>query len=300
MNKFVVFTVLTGNYEEVQQPALTDSRFDYILFTNDVPSSAGVWSVRPIPEVLTGDNKRLSRYPKTHPETLLAEYKASLYMDANIQIRDQWVYDRVVELYEKGVEFAGIKLVLTGRDCIYEHSFDICQWHVETQEMAIRQCHAMYEQGFPQHFGLNENNVIYRLHTERMKAADQEWWDWILKYSSRDQFSYMFCLWHNGVALDYFLPEGEDTRNSTHFLLVNHNDRIDVKKSKTIKPNIIKRMMIKNNSISQDRALKIWRTSYRSRFPVLVLDTLSFLFLFVNTPAIIRALIKKIKKPKNP
>ena len=106
MNKFVVFTVLTGNYEAVQQPALTDSRFDYVLFTNDVQSSAGVWSVRPIPEVITGDNKRLSRYPKTHPETLLADYKASLYLDANIQIRDQWVYDRVVELYEKGVEFA--------------------------------------------------------------------------------------------------------------------------------------------------------------------------------------------------
>ena len=296
MNKFVVYTVLTGHYEDVQQPAVTDSRFDYILFTNDAQSSVGVWSIRPIPDVIPGDNKRLSRYPKTHPETMLADYKASLYIDANIQIRDQWVYDRVVELYDQGVEFAGIKLVLTGRDCIYEHSFDICQWRVETQEMAIKQCHAMYRQGFPQHFGLNENNVIYRLHTERMKAADQEWWEWIVNYSSRDQFSYMFCLWHNGVALNCFLPEGEDTRNSSHFFLIDHSDRINVKKSKTLHPNLFKRLLIKNNSVSPERALKIWRTSYQSRFPVLTLYTLSTLFLFVNAPAVLRAAVKKIRK----
>lgn len=298
MKDFVVFTVLTGNYEEVRRPAVTDSRFDFILFTNDVQSSVGVWSVRPIPNVTPGDNKRLSRYPKTHPETMLADYKASLYIDANIQIRDRWVYDRFVELYEKGVEFAGIKLVLTGRDCIYEHAFDICQWLVESQDTAIRQCRAMYVQGFPQHFGLNENNVIYRLHTERMKAADEEWWNWILTYSGRDQFSYMYCLWHNGVALNYFLPEGEDTRNGSRFLLIEHNDRINVKRSKTVNPNLFKRLLIKNNSLRPERALKIWRASYRSRFPVLSLYVLSTLLLFVNIPAIISAVIKKIINPQ--
>ena len=58
----------------------------------------GVWTVREIPRIVENDNKRLSRYPKTHPETLLADYKASLYIDANIQILDQWVYDRFIEL----------------------------------------------------------------------------------------------------------------------------------------------------------------------------------------------------------
>lgn len=293
MKDFAVYTVLTGHYEEVQQPAVIDNRFSYILFTDDVNISAGVWTVKPIPKVVEGDAKRLSRYPKTHPETLLSEYKASLYIDANIQIRDRWVYDRVAELYEKGVDYAGIKLVLTGRDCIYEHTFDICQWLVETQRTAIRQCHALYGKGFPQHFGLNENNVIYRRHTERMKAADQEWWDWIRKYSGRDQFSYMYCLWHNGIELNYFLPEGEDTRNSPHFLLVDHNDRANVKKSKTLKPNIIELLLLKNGSLCPERALRIWRTSYRSRFPVLTLYTLSVLSIFVNIPLAIKAIIKK-------
>ena len=195
MSDFVVFTVLVGDYDDILQPLVVDKRFDYILFSNDIKETdIGVWSVRQFPNVVENDNKRLSRYPKTHPETMLAEYKASLYIDANIQILDQWVYNRFVELYEKKIEYAGIKLVLTGRDCIYEHSFDMCQNLLEHDYIAIKQCHRLHELGFPRHFGLNENNVIYRIHTEKMQAMDEEWWEWIMNYSSRDQFSLMYCL----------------------------------------------------------------------------------------------------------
>ena len=141
---FVVYTVLVGGYDEVLQPVVVDERFDYILFSNDFKeSNIGIWRVRQIPKVVMDDSKRLSRYPKTHPETMLSDYKASLYIDANIQILDQWVYDRFIELYNQGKEYAGIKLVLTGRDCIYEHSFDMCQNLLEHDYIAINQCHRL-------------------------------------------------------------------------------------------------------------------------------------------------------------
>ncbi len=268
MKDFVVYTVLTGGYEDIVQPVVFDDRFDYVLFTNDSIENTGVWRVRPIPEVISGDNKRLSRYPKTHPESLLSEYKASLYIDANVQIVDKWVYQRFIDLYGEGVEYAGIRLVLTGRDCIYEHSLDMCLWRLEYPSTAVKQCHALFEKGFPRHFGINENNVIFRAHSDTMKAVDEEWWRWIMTFSSRDQFSYMYCLWKYHVELRYFLPIGEDARNSSHFKLINHDRRTNVQRVKLVRLGYIRRLFLKSLRINPELGLHKWRIIYQSSAPM--------------------------------
>lgn len=288
MKDFVIYTVLVGDYDDILQPVIVDDRFDYILFSNNfTESNMGIWQIRLIPVVVENDNKRLSRYPKTHPETLLSDYKASLYIDANIQILNQWVYDRFIELYNHNIEYAGIKLVLTGRDCIYEHAFDMCQWLVEHDYVAIKQCHELYKRGFPRHFGLNENNVIFRIHTERMKAVDEEWWQWIMNYSCRDQFSYMYCIWKNHIPLNYFLPEGEDARNSSHFKLVKHDARPHVIKTKIVKRSFFERLRIKAMRLDTDFYLDKWLKIYKSKYPVLSL--------YFNSVIIILKIIPRLK-----
>ena len=294
MKEFVIYTVLVGGYDDVLQPKVVDDRFDYVLFSNDFKETKqGVWTVREIPRVVENDNKRLSRYPKTHPETLLADYKASLYIDANIQILDQWVYDRFIELYSQNIEFAGIQLVLTGRDCIYEHSFDMCQALLEHDYVAIRQCHRLYELGFPRHFGLNENNVLFRIHNDKMKATDEEWWDWILNYSSRDQFSFMYCLWKNGVPLNYFLPEGEDTRNGTHFRLVDHDGDTNVIKTKIIKRGLIEKLRIKSKTFNPDNYRRQWLSMYKSSSPVTTLYLKGLVAIVTNLSNIFKSIYSK-------
>ena len=290
MADFVIYTVLVGNYDDIMQPVVVDERFDYVLFSNDVKSeNVGVWSVRRIPDVIKNDNKRLSRYPKSHPETMLADYKASLYIDANIQIQDQWVYDRFVELYNQNIEFAGIKLVLTGRNCIYEHSFDMCLWLVEHDYVAIRQCHELYRRGFPRHFGLNENNIIFRIHTSRMKAVDEEWWQWITNYSSRDQFSYMYCIWKYDIPLNYFLPEGEDARTSSHFSLVKHDSRPHVIKTKIVRRSLFERLRIKSMRVDSERSLNRWLKIYKSNHPLIILYIDSLFRIIRNIPKIVQS-----------
>lgn len=259
MNKYVIYTIVTGGYDDVLQPLEIDERFDYILFSNDISlPTIGVWKVRTIPIVVQNDNKRLSRYPKSHPEALLCDYKASLYIDANIQIKDNWIYDRVIELFDNGIEYAGIKMAVSNRDCIYEHAIDMCVMGVEHDYVAIRQCHELWKRGFPRHFGLNENNVIYRCHTERMKQADEEWWWWITNYSFRDQFSYMFCLWKYGITLCYLLPEGEDTRNSLHFNFIAHNSSGNVKAKKYIKKGFLEWLRTKSYSFNEKDYYAKW------------------------------------------
>lgn len=293
MKSFAVYTALVGGYDDVLQPLVTDERFDYILFSNDInEDNVGIWQVRPIPNVVKDDNKRLSRYPKTHPETMLGDYKASLYIDANIQILDQWVYDRFIELYGQGVEYAGIKLVLTGRDCIYEHAFDMCQNLLEHDYVAIKQCHRLYELGFPRHYGLNENNVIFRTHTARMQATDSEWWEWIVNHSSRDQFSYMYCLWKYKVTVNYFLPEGEDARTSKHFRLVDHDGRQNVIKTKVIKRSPIEKLRVKSKSFQPERHRKRWLDFCESSHPVTALYIDGVITIISSIPRLIKLMIK--------
>lgn len=294
VKKFVVYTVLVGDYDDILQPNVVDGRFDYVLFSNDIHSEkVGVWSVRPIPDVVKNDNKRLSRFPKTHPESMLSEYVASLYIDANIQIMDQWVYDRFVELYGNQIEYAGVKLVLTGRDCAYEHAFDMCQNYYDHDYKVIQQCHEMYNAGFPKHFGLNENNVIFRIHTKRMKKVDEEWWAWILNYSFRDQFSYMFCIWKYNIALNYFLSKGEDARNGQHFRLINHDGRQSVVKIKVVKRSLVEKLRIRSKSFNVENSLLNWEKQYKSKHPVLRLYVDGVLSILLNFHKIIKyALLK--------
>lgn len=274
-SKFVIYTVMVGDYGSIHQPIAVDDRFDYILFSNNIKQSeAGIWQVRPIPEVVKKDNKRLSRYPKTHPETLLAEYDASLYIDANIQIADSWVYERFIKCFEKNYDTAGIQLVLTGRDCIYRHSYDMCTTRAEHDYNAIRQCNAMMKRGFPEHFGLNENNVIFRTHNEKMRRVDKEWWWWISNYSFRDQFSYMYCFWKYGINRNLFLPAGEDSRNSPHFVFHQHNEIESVSKNKWVHCGLFE--WLRNQSRLQTKCsyakyCEHWVTLCKSPFPQLAL-----------------------------
>ena len=146
--------------------------------------------------------------------------------------------------------------------------------------------------GFPRHFGLNENNVIFRAHTAKMQAADAEWWDWIVNYSSRDQFSYMYCLWKHKVELNYFLPEGEDTRTSDHFRLVDHDGRTVVIKTKVIKRSLIEKLRIKSKSFDPERHKKRWLAFCESPHPVTSLYLDGVITIFANFPRLLKLMIR--------
>lgn len=294
-NNFVIYTVLVGEYGSIHQPLAIDDRFDYILFSNDIAeASIGIWQVRRFPKVVEKDNKRLSRYPKTHPHTLLKEYQASLYIDANIQIADSWVYERFIELFRQKIDTAGIQLLLTGRDCIYRHSYDMCVIRAEHDYKAIQQCHEMMKRGFPEHFGLNENNIIYRSHNEKMKKIDEEWWWWITHYSFRDQFSYMFCFWKHKVKRELFLPAGEDSHNSQHFKFHSHNELNSVSKQKWVHCGPfewlrnLSRLQTKD---SYNNYCEQWLTLCKSPFPQ---STLFLWGIFVSFKACFKAIAHRL------
>lgn len=222
MNRCAIYTSVVGSYDEVRQPLIVDERFDYVLFTDDMAvDRIGVWQVRPIHQI-DGNNMLRSRYVKCHPAKVLAEYDASLYIDANIQIATQYVYDRFFELLKGSVEWAGIQH--PSQKCVYEeicaivdlkwvHDYDVVGWYS-----------TMKKAGFPENWGLYENNVIFRRHSTKVGIVGDFWWQTLTAGCKRDQFSLMYTLWRYQPSMDYFLPEGECPRlNSANFRYYEHN-----------------------------------------------------------------------------
>lgn len=229
MKKYVIYTSLIGAYDEIRQPIAIDGRFDYVLFTDDVAlEEIGIWKVRPIPR-LDGNNMLRSRYVKCHPTKVLAEYEASLYIDANIQIASQFVYERFFELMKEGTEWAGIKH--PSQDCVYEEICAIVDLKWVHDQDVVDWYGTMKKAGFPEKWGLYENNVIFRRHIKSIEAIGELWWQTLLAGCRRDQFSLMYVLWKFKPHLDFFLPEGECPRlNSSHFTYKEHNPHTRVVK----------------------------------------------------------------------
>ena len=222
MKRYVVYTSMVGSYDEVHQPLVIDDRFDYVLFTDDVRTDRiGVWQVVSTP-YQKGNNMLQSRYVKCQPVKVLRDYEASLYIDANIQIASTEVYDRFFELFGNGTEWGGIKH--PSQNCIYEeicaivdlkwvHDYNVVNWYSRIKKV-----------GFPEKWGLYENNVIFRSHTNKVDIIGEYWWQTLLKGCKRDQFSLMFFLWEYQPTMDYYLPNGECPRlNSSKFVYFEHN-----------------------------------------------------------------------------
>lgn len=219
MNKFAIYTAVVGNYDEIRQPLVIDSRFDYYLFSNTISEKQiGVWQIKPI-EYTNSDQVKIARYVKTHPETLLPEYTATLWMDANIQIASAWVYNRFLELYQGEVQVAVCKH--PHRDCIYEELCVVCASSIESLNVGRNWILYLEEQKYPKHNGLYETGVIYRRNRDSVKEMDLIWWFYIDSFSRRDQLFFNYVLWKLGLRIVFFIEE-ETIRTSQHFLCVSH------------------------------------------------------------------------------
>lgn len=223
MKRYVIFSALVGGYDEILQPLAVDERFDYVLFTNDITETqVGVWQIKPI-TYENPDSTRVCRYVKTHPEELLQEYEVSVWIDANIQLLTNEVYDRIVELDHQGVMVSSMWHPV--RKCVYEEAFAVMNMMVEHERVVVDWCHFLRKENYPKDHGLCETNVVFRKHhNSSVGQADVLWWQCIERYSRRDQLSFNYVLWKLDIPYSYFFGEGRNARNTEHIRLVMHKD----------------------------------------------------------------------------
>lgn len=228
-NKKVIYTCLTGTYDELRQPLAISPDYDYVCFSDSMPAGRnGVWDVRPIP-FKTCNKVLLSRFPKLQPHKVLPEYEYSIYMDANLQIRTAEFYEFVGRRIAAGDLIAQVPHPY--RKCVYQEIY-ACWHHGMISLLAnvlIR--HKLHRMGMPVDYGLMENNLILRRHNDVFVADVSDAW-WTAFRSSpakRDQLSLMPVYWQRGFMPALLFGEGKNMRNIDSVRWIPHkvkrNDR---------------------------------------------------------------------------
>ena len=54
MNKKVVYTCITGGYDNLIDPSYVTEGYDYVCFTDNLELKSKVWEIRPLPKETEG------------------------------------------------------------------------------------------------------------------------------------------------------------------------------------------------------------------------------------------------------
>jgi hypothetical protein len=81
-----------------------------------------------------------------------------------------------------------------GRDCLYAEAKVLSSLGTEVVPDVKRQVAHYREEGFPEHQGLGECNVIVRKHSPKVEAFNNAWWAEICRHSTRDQISFPYVV----------------------------------------------------------------------------------------------------------
>lgn len=215
-SEIIVYTVISGNYDILRNPAILSKNCRYICFT-DQKLTSNVWEIRSIPEELsTLSQVKRQRMLKILSHKYLPSHQWSVYIDANIQIIVE--VDTLISNFCKNAEFSTIKHPV--RDCIYEEEKKVISIKKDLACNTNTQIQRYRAEGFPEHFGLNETNLLVRKNCSKVTRLEKVWATEVQNGSHRDQLSFNYCLWKLNYSVNSL--DKDLVRHSKHFNYFNH------------------------------------------------------------------------------
>lgn len=220
--KFVVYTCITGNYDNLLEPLYTHTDIDYVAFTDAPTIITDIWDIRQITQNQNEftNNTLINRYFKFHPQELFPEYDYAIYIDGNMR-----VVSDLRNLVNRINEKTGLAFHRHGvRNCIYKEA-EVCRIFGKGNYKKISEQLKRYErEGFPREFGLYEANVILTdLKNPEAKKIFDSWWDEFCQSDSyRDQIALPYVVWSCGHEFDDVGNLGFHVNNNPKFEKVEH------------------------------------------------------------------------------
>lgn len=215
MERTAIYTCITGGYDRLIQPSVTDGNFDFICFVGPGEKTAGtdgVWQIRELDAALSLPPAALSRWPKLNPHKVLPEYEWTLWIDANVGITGEAFYEQVLSAEAGGTLWTGFRHPF--RDDVREEVWRCYANDRISFREAVSVLRFLRSKGFPRHCGLLENNVILRRSLDgTVVRVDEMWWESYRSLSRRDQLTLGLCFRECGLEPDVFRPEDVSARN---------------------------------------------------------------------------------------
>ena len=188
--KLAVYSVLTGDYDDVHEMLYKEDGVDFLLFTNNPSLKSKTWQVVMVESDL--DDVLLSREIKMFPEKFLGSYyDMSIYVDAKIEI-----YGELSELTRYlgvGKSFAVSR---HGQRNNVKEEIEACvNMKGVDKNLAQKQYERYIQEGFHDDPPLLECGCLVRRHDDReLWRLMQAWFEEFKGGIRRDQLSLMPCV----------------------------------------------------------------------------------------------------------
>lgn len=196
INKKVIYTCITGDYDDLKDPQYISEGFDYVCFTDNLELKSNIWEIRPLPiecEELSQVKKQ--RYVKINPHLLLNEYDISIWTDGCVSLIGD-LNELVNSVIEDDISVYVPKHPI--RNCIYKEAKAVVEIKKDTSDIVKSQIERYKQEGFPSEYGLLQSNILIRKHNEKDCIRLMEaWFDELKCNSHRDQLSFNYVLWKN-------------------------------------------------------------------------------------------------------
>ncbi|QLO51763.1 DUF616 domain-containing protein [Klebsiella grimontii] len=206
-NKYVIYTALFGDYDDLIDPVGVDYKCDFICFTDQKNIISKKWKVI---YVDTQQNSVLkNREYKFLPHKFLNTYQVSMYIDANIKILNDPYY--FIERYSDSYGICVPKHF--ERECIYDEITQCVNLNKISKEEGNVIFDILKADNYPSKNGLGENNIIIRRHMEpEIVLLMESWWETFRKGAKRDQLTLLYLAWKNNIPV-YLMDETSRNKN---------------------------------------------------------------------------------------
>jgi hypothetical protein len=193
----LVYTCITGGYDDLQPVASPEPGVAYVCVTDAPIADPRGWRVLRLPQSF--DSPVLAnRFAKMHPHLLFPEYRRSIYIDGNVQLKsgvkafaDEALREHAMALFAHPF-----------RDCIYAEATECAAIGHDWLWRFARHMRHYRAEGMPQHWGLYECNILVREHADPEVVRLMElWWDELRQGPWRDQLSLPYLLWKTGFRV---------------------------------------------------------------------------------------------------
>ena len=228
--KIAVFTAITSGYDNsLPNPIYVDDSIDYYVFTDsDALISKGnnvVWKVLKVPSALDNlDNARKNRYLKINHDYAMSltgkHYDYCIYVDGNCRITCD-IKPLVYSLIESGKTVA-----------IHDHSGATSPYDEAPSTWLGRglsykpikeQMNFYKSEGLPKYVYCTENPVLIRkCNDPKLKDIMYQWWLQVERFTHRDQLSFPYVLWKNGLDSSYVFSLGNNVWKNPYFIFTMH------------------------------------------------------------------------------
>lgn len=214
--KGVIYSAITGGYDEVKEPEYINPYLDYILFTDNPNVKSAVWKVKLISKEEGLDEVRMARKIKILGHQYLTDYDFSIWVDGKLSIKSD-LYDFVLKNRRKEPLLCFSHYI---NDCIYQEK-ELCHGlKKDDPHIMDVQIEKYRKEGYPEHNGLIDSGILVReLKNERVINLMEAWWQEVLHGSKRDQLSFNYACWKNDFVYDttdLFIYGNEYVKSHSH------------------------------------------------------------------------------------